>query len=426
MSVNVVHDKATSVRWGILALLTSFSFIGYVLRMNISVAAKFMIVEFGLNNVQMGQVFSSFMIGYALFQILSGALSDRLGPRFIFTVASLCWGITTILTGVIPGVAVETATGTFIALVVIRFLLGAAESPTYPVAARSIANWIPTNKRAYAFAFLVAGLFAGSAVTPPMISWLMVHLGWRMAFYITSALAFIVAIIWRWYATDTPAQHSGVNEAELQLINFGRSSSSTAPVLSDFLNVFRKADVWLLTVSFFFQGYIHYLFVFWFYIYLVDVKGFSILKGGVFASLPFIVSAISSIVGGYLCDLFAERLGKNLGRKLMVIGSYIISAALLFTGAKVDGPYLALIILSLSLGFLKLPGGAFWASIIDAGEKNAGAASGLMSTSSNIGGAVSTVLVPFIATSFGWAVAISSSSLLIIVGGLLWLLLRLD
>ncbi|MGH9842208.1 MAG: MFS transporter [Blastocatellia bacterium] len=139
----------TSVHRRILALLAGFSLVSYVLRTNISVAAKFMMPELGLSEIQMGQVFSSFMLGYAIFQIPAGLLGDRRGPRVVLTVAAVCWGVATLLTGLVPGLLISSGMGAFASLLVLRFTLGAAEAATYPVAARAVANWMPVTERTF-------------------------------------------------------------------------------------------------------------------------------------------------------------------------------------------------------------------------------------------------------------------------------------
>src|SRR6185295_12792367 len=106
----------------------------------------------------------------------------------------------------------------FASLIVLRFMLGVGEAATYPVAARAIANWIPAPKHGMSSSIVIAGLSIGSAITPPLISVLMVKIGWRASFYISSSLAFLVAIVWRFYATDYPKQYPGENKEEHNLI----------------------------------------------------------------------------------------------------------------------------------------------------------------------------------------------------------------
>src|SRR3954453_3629909 len=95
--------------WRLLLALACFSFVNYVLRTNISVAAKFMMPELGLTQGGMGQVFAAFMLGYAIFQIPAGLAGDKFGPRPVLAVACLIWGVTTIMTAPLPGVVFTPA-----------------------------------------------------------------------------------------------------------------------------------------------------------------------------------------------------------------------------------------------------------------------------------------------------------------------------
>ena len=121
----------------IVVLLSLFSLVGYVLRMNISVAAPYMMTDLHLDKVQMGQVFSAFMIGYALFQVPWGLSGDRLGPGRTLTLAAIVWGATTLLTGLAPGILVPTGTAALGALILLRFLLGVGQAAAYPLASRA-------------------------------------------------------------------------------------------------------------------------------------------------------------------------------------------------------------------------------------------------------------------------------------------------
>src|ERR1051326_2028311 len=252
--------RPSRVRWGIVVLLTGFSVTSYLQRMNISIASKFMMPELGLSQIQMGQVFSSFLIGYTIFQIPTGILGDRRGPKLVLTLAALTWGLTTLLTGLVPGILV-TGTAAFIALLVIRFLLGVGEAATYPVAALAVARWSPLSERALAQAIVVGGLSVGSTVTPPLISWLMVRIGWRESFYLVSGVAFVIAALWWRYGADRPEEHPGVNPEERALIVGSRASGAFRFDVHSWQKVFRDRTVALIALSYFFDGYIFYIFI---------------------------------------------------------------------------------------------------------------------------------------------------------------------
>jgi ACS family glucarate transporter-like MFS transporter len=422
-----LSTNRSTVRWRMVTLLTVVSFVSYVERMNISVAAKFIAPEFGLSQIQIGQVFSSFMLGYAMAQIPAGRLGDVFGPRLVLTVALLWWGVATLLTGLLPGVLVASGLGVFLTLVTLRFLLGVGEATTYPVAARTIANWMPDSQRATSIAILIAGLSLGSALTPPAISWLMVSLGWRQSFYVASVLAFVMAIVWLFYARDFPSEHPKVSSEELAFITTGQADVSTMRSGSpSWWKLFRSRNVLLVSTSYFVEGYVLFFFVFWLYTYLVDVRQFSILGGGVFASLPFIVSTVTTPFGGWVSDRLSVRIGRRWGRRFPAMLGFIASAACLWYGATVSNPYLAIAGLSLAVGMVEFTEGTYWATTVDVGGPHAGASGGIMNTVGNLGGVVSTALVPVLVKYFGWPVAMGTGSVLAIAAALLWLGIRAD
>src|SRR5262249_29538192 len=129
------------------ALLTGLALVSYVERSNIAMAAKFIKPELGLSDIHMGRVFSSFLVGYALFQVPAGRMGDRFGPRLVLALAALSWGLMTVLTGLLPGVLVSGTVAIVWTFMVLRFVLGVGEAATFPVGARAIANWMHPTER---------------------------------------------------------------------------------------------------------------------------------------------------------------------------------------------------------------------------------------------------------------------------------------
>ncbi len=254
-------SRASRVRWKILALLVGFSFVSYLQRMNISVASAFMMPELDLSEQQMGWVFSSFMIGYTICQIPAGWIGDRFGAWRVLWGAAFFWGIFTVLSGLVPGLLVPGGFAALVSLLVLRFLLGVVvEAPTYPVAARAVANWFPSNGRAFPLALLIGGLSIGSAFTPPVISSLMVTVGWRNAFYVAAGFAFLIAVLYRWYATERPEDHRAVTRGELAIISQGGEETTVStPTAANPWLLFRNKNVFLLSISYFCYGYVFYI-----------------------------------------------------------------------------------------------------------------------------------------------------------------------
>jgi MFS transporter, ACS family, glucarate transporter len=416
-----MDNGTSSVRWVILAMILGFSFVSYLERVNISIAAELMMPGLSLTKTEMGQVFSSFLIGYAIFQVPGGMLGDAIGPRLTLSVAAFCWGVTTVLTGFIPGIIVRGTGAVLLSLCILRFLLGSTEAVTYPVSARSVRNWVPANQRAMGNSFMVIGSPLGTAIAAPLVSWLMLRVGWRESFYITSIFAFLIAVFWYWYATDDPSQHADVSKSELALIrDKGELVSESQTARGQVWKLLSNRNVLFLSLSYICEGYVIFIFVFWLYIYLVEVRGFSILKGGVIASLPWLTAVAFVPLGGIVCDRLSAKKGRVAGARSIIMVGYGLSGALLFVSAASTNRTIAVATISLSLGFLLACDPAFWATATYLAGENAGTVSGIMNAAAIVGGVISTSLVPVLVKQFGWLTALGSGAAMAILCTLLW------
>ena len=417
---NMIDEKPTNVRWWIVAMLTGFAFVSYLQRINISVAAELMGPELHLSKIQIGQIFSSFLIGYAIFQIPGGLFADRYGTRLTLALSAALWGVCTIFTGLIP-TPVSTAAGTtFMALWLARFFLGSAEATTYPVGALAVHNWIRPPGRAYANSWMFAGTSLAAAFATPFVSWLMLRMGWRWVFFFTSVPAFVVAITWWVFSANTPRQHRLVNQAELAIAN-----SDPEPVrkASGFGTLLRDRKIALLCVSYMAEGYLLFIFVFWLYTYLVEVRGFSMMNGGLIAALPWLSGLAFTPLGGFVADRIAARRGRLSAAKYIIMTSYIISSVLLFVAAYAPQRGWCVAALCLSVGFLMAAEASFWVSATYLAGDRAGAVSGLMNTAGIVGGIISTSLIPILVARFNWIVAFGSGTLVAVACVSLWIII---
>jgi ACS family glucarate transporter-like MFS transporter len=182
----------------------------------------------------------------------------------------------------------------------------------------------------------------------------------------------------------------------------------------------------LISASYFLDSYVLFIFVFWFYLYLVDERHFSILKGGFYSSLPWIAALVIVPIGGRGCDVLSKRRGPRIGRRAIAMAGLLVSSVFLGIGAVAEAAPLAIAALSLSVGFLIATEGPFWSSAVDIAGPHAGTAGGIMNTAGNLGGMASTSLVPVLVERFGWLVALASGALFALVGALLWLFIRVD
>ncbi len=427
-STNLASGPAPSrTRWKILALLTLISIITYVDRVNISVAARQMMPALGLTQMQMGYVFSAFVLGYALFQIPGGWLGDRWGTRLVLAGAVVWWSVFTALTAVAGTLPTAAWLGILGSLILIRFLIGVGEAAALPNFNRAVANWFPLRERGLGMGVSIGGIGIGSAITPPLVAWMMVNLGWQSTFYAAGLAGVLIAGLWGWYATDRPEQHHGVTHAELVHIQ-GESAGATPSLLLvepvPWRAFARTPSVWWIVLSYTALGYVAYVYMSWFYLYLVNERGFGVLRGAFFASGPFLAMTVLCPLGGWVTDRVAAALGVNAGRSWVGGAGMLLSGVCIVAGTQIAEPYTAITLLSLGAGFLYFTVGAFWASTIDLAPRHAGTLSGIMNTGANVGGTISPTLTPWLAEHFGWNMSLGFAATIAAIGGLLWLLIR--
>ena len=425
MTLTPPHSSPpTRTRWRILFLLLLISIVTYIDRVNISVTARQMMPALGLSDLQMGQIFSAFVFGYALFQVPGGWMGDRWGPRRVLTFAVIWWSIFTALTAIAPTLPLVNLIGIMGSLVVVRFLIGIGEAAALPNFNRSIANWHPPQERGLGIGITIGGIGIGSALTPPVTAWIMVNYGWQTAFYAAGLLGLVIALLWYWYATDLPRQHPHVNEAEATIIEGQDKQKIQQSEQVPWKSILTTPTVWWLTISYTCLGYVAYIYMSWFYLYLVNVRGFAILQGAFFASAPFIAMTIFCPLGGWVTDRLSEKYGINWGRASVGGTGMILAALFIIIGANVEAPYVTIGFLSLGAGWLYFTVGPFWSATTDLSKPYAGTLSGLMNTGANLGGTLSPTLTPWIADTYGWPVALGLAAGIALIGGLCWLMIR--
>ncbi|MBH0183282.1 MAG: MFS transporter [Nitrospira sp.] len=420
-STSSTHLNASApprTRWLILGLLFAISVVTYIDRVNISVTARQMMPALGLTEQQMGLIFSAFVIGYALFQVPGGWLADRWGIRIVLTIALLWWSCFTVLTAMAAASDLAGPLGIVGVLALTRFLLGVGEATALPSFNRAVTDWLPAHERGLGIGIAIGGIGIGSAMTPPVTAWIMVNYGWQTAFFVSAALGIGLAAIWWLLARDRPSDHPWVAQRETVA---STARVSIKPPSIPWAALRRTPTVWWLVLSYSCLGYVAYVYLSWFYLYLVNVRGFGVLQGGFYASAPFLAMLVSCPLGGWVTDQLALRRGITQGRKLVGMAGMTLAAATIALGALMESPYLAIASLSLGAGWLYFTIGAYWSSTSDLSKAHAGSLSGLMNMGANIGGAISPTLTPWIAQHWGWPASLGVAALIALIGGILWI-----
>jgi ACS family glucarate transporter-like MFS transporter len=417
----IITSLFHSTRWRIVWLLTFISMFRSMDGLNFSVAARQIMPDYGLSQIQIGVLYTAYALGYALFHLPSGRLADVFGPRRVLGVALLLWSLFTGLTALAPSLPGLGLLGPFTAFLVVRFLIGLAEGACYPASSRMLANWMKPDERGTAGGLVTGlGIGVGYAITPPIVAFLMVRLGWRLPFYTFSVLGMLLAAWWYRYSAESPDQHRSISPQELQEIRDSGAAGHEVRQAAPWKAIFTSPNVWRLGAAGFCFGYAIYMYQSWFYLYLINVRGFSEIRGGFLTAGPFIGVTIFSPLGGWISDALVRRRGRTSGRRTGAIFGFVSSAICIAAGASTTHPYLAVALLSLGDGFLYFSGSSSLATIIDIGGPHAGVTYGVVVSAIQLGGVVAPTLTPLLAQRFGWQVAIYVVAGLSVVASTLW------
>jgi len=409
--------RTSHVRWFLVLWVFVLSAVAYLDRVNISIAGGQIAQEFGIHNVRLGLVFSSFLWGYGLCQTLAGWLADRYGPRRMLTAGVLWWGLVSVLTAAVPG-KIGHAVLVFVA---IRFLLGVGEAIMYPSSNQFVARWIPSHERGAANGVIFAGVGIGAGVTPPLISWFMLHYGWRSAFVLSAVIGLAAGVVWYLAARDNPESHPSVSPEELSTIQSGLPRSATGAPRLAWFDILSSGNVWILSFAYFCFGYVAWVFFSWFYLYLARVRGLDLKSSALYATLPFLAMAVCSPLGGAVSDALTKQFGSRLGRCSIAALGFALTAIFLVFGSAAHDSRLASVVLAGGAGSLYLSQSAFWAVSADMGGKSAGGLSGFMNMANQIGGALTAIVTPWIGGMFGWSTGFRVAATMAMLGAVAWL-----
>lgn len=355
-------------RYRVLTLLCALTTLTYLDRICISIVGVRVKTEFGLSNEQFGWVLASFALAYALFEIPSGILGDRLGPRAVFIRIVLWWSFFTALTGFATGL---------LSLLFIRFLFGMGESGTYPNCMIVMSRWFPVPEIGRALTWVGIGSQIGSAIAPLIIIPIAVSLGWRASFYVNAAIGVVwVLVCYAWFR-NTPGEMKNIPPAELQLIEQNRRFSHQQHGIP-WKFIIRDRNVWALMFMYFCCQWANYFFIAWMPVYLQEGKGFAENKAkGIIFSL-FIVGIAGFLAGGFAGDAVVKKRGLRFGRRFVGMLGLGLCGLLILLAALVNDQALAAYCLIGANGSFSFGVMVSYAVCTDIGRNNAGTVTGAM------------------------------------------------
>jgi len=421
ITTDAIGFKVKGLRWWIIGLIFFATLINYIDRLTISVLATEISRDLKLTNTQYGSITFWFLLAYTISQALSGKLYDRVGVKRGFTASIVTWSLAAMAHAFAFGLGSLSA---------FRFILGLGEAGNWPGAAKTVAEWFPVKQRAFGMAIFNSGAAIGSIVAPPLIVGLTLYFGhWQPTFIITGALGFFWLILW-WAVYEKPERHAWLTDEERSLIKADNetkrqrdgakelptTATSDSPSVAQsprWRDLLRYRQVWAIVLARFLTDPVWWLYITWLPKYLADARGFSLVKIGLFAWVPYVAADAGSLFGGWLSGfLIGKGWSVDKARKAVILFAALLMPAGIFAAFAKD-PMVALALIGVVLfGFQvwinnvqTLPSDFF-------SDKSVASVAGLGGTGAGLGSMI------FIFTT-GWVVDHFSYVPILVAAGLL-------
>jgi len=322
-------------RWVICGLLFLGVTKNYMDRQVLGVLKGPLQHEFGWNEIDYGNLVFTFQAAYALGMIFVGRLIDRLGTRIGYAVAMVFWSMASM------GHAVAFSLSGFVAA---RFALGFGEAGVFPASLKCVAEWFPKKERALATGIFNAGTNIGAIVTPLIVPWIAVHLGWRWAFVLTGALGFAWLILWL-LLYRKPEQHSRCTDEEIAYIQ----SDPVEPAGKiKWTELLPRRQTWAFAAGKFMIDPIWWFYLFWIPDYLQRRHGLHLTQIGLPILVIYVISDVGSIAGGWISSgLIRRHFSVNASRKwaMLICALSVLPVAAVF---RVSGLWPATLLIGLA------------------------------------------------------------------------------
>jgi ACS family D-galactonate transporter-like MFS transporter len=406
------------IRWLIIWMCFLANAISYIDRANLAIATPAIRAELGIDPATMGWVLSTFFWTYAVMQLPAGWFVDRIGVRISLAFAVVWWSLFTAATGAARGIW---------QFVGVRLMLGVGESASLPSFTRTAFNWFARAERGMACGIFNSGSTAGSALSLPLVTALIIVLGWRGAFIVTGAFGIVWAIAW-WFIYRDPQQYRAIAPREVDALLAERTAPAAATVAKiSWLDLFRYRSIWGLMIGLFCLNFAIYFYITWFPSYLLQARGFSLTALGTIGALPAVMAVVGNWVGGYTSDrLLKLGWSHTAARKTCLVGGMAMASSIGLS-AFVESTWACLALLTLAYASLSFTGANVWtvASEIAPTPGHVASIGGIQNFAGNLAGImISAFTGKMLALSHGsFLVPLATAGALCLVGALSYLFL---
>lgn len=386
----------TRQRFVLISILFFHSVNTYMDRACIASAADDILKDLSISKEMLGLILGIFAVGYALFQVPSGWIADRLGARKALTIVVSVWSVFTALTGAVRNLW---------QILTLRFLFGVGEAGAFPGATQAFFRWLPVKERGLAHGINFSGSRLGAALSLFLMPWLISVIGWRWTFAINGLIGIIWATIWLLWFRDNPKDNRRINKAELDYIEKGRVSEFTTTAKASFAEIFTSLNMSLAMIQYFASNVTFFITLSWLPKYIKD-QWPNDPHAIYYSAVPLVFAAFANwIAGSMVTGLYkkgyhvgSRRLTAIVGFCLGVLGLLLAiqTKNLSFLATGKAQLYWFVFCFGLATFGVDMTLSPSWAFCNDIGGSNSGAVSGSMNMVGNIGAALSAIVFPLL------------------------------
>jgi MFS transporter, ACS family, glucarate transporter len=399
-------------RYQLLLIFVVFAVITYLDRNSISVIGDDITKDLHLSDKQWGLILGAFSLAYGAFEIPTGMLVDKFGPKITLIRIVLWWSFFTILTGFASG---------FYFLLIVRFLFGAGEAGAFPTTSVAIARWFPAVERGRIQSIVWMGSRLGGALAPFWSLAIARAYDWRMVFYIFGSLGALWATFWWFWYRDEPRDMPNISPEEVAHIEATRSLKKPSHALLPWKTVLKNSNLWALMGMYHCLLYGAYFYMSWMPKYLQNGRGIPKAELGFMVSLPFILGMVGCLAGGFSSDYLVKKRGLKFGRRYVGMFGLVMSGICMIVGSMIKDTNVAIVFLSLGLAFKDFTLPVSWAVATDIGGQFAGSVAGTMGLAGQLGSAIMASAFGFILDATGsYELPVQLIGCMVIFGGMLW------
>lgn len=409
---DLAPEKASHVRYGVVAFGATLAILSYVARVCISQASPLIAHDLSLDKAQVGTMFSIFLISYALFEIPGAWYGDWVGPRRGLLRIVTAWSAFTALTG---------AAWSFASMVAIRFLFGIGEAGCFPMITKSFATWLPKSERTWAQGILWTSARWAGAFTPLLVVWSLRYMSWRWSFVLFGSVGWIWAVLFYLWYRDNPREHPGVNAGERALLATAEvHSRSHANV--PWGKLLRSRSVLLLSLQYFFVSFSWYFYLTWLPTYLEEYHKLTPVKTAQYAVLPLLFCGFGSLFCGFASKRLSRWIGVQRMRKVMACTGFACAGTFLALATRMPDVKWTMVMMAAACFFNDQVVPNSWASCMDIGGKYSSSVAGTMNLMGNLAGAASSSIGGFILlrTANNWNLFIEILAAVYFLGIFCW------